>query len=471
MLTKLIVCEKVDGLGIAATNHNNSTHNSSGRTFSSPRSTELVKSKVVLNVPEYFGRILRGKVRLGCMSKTGVVALIILLLILVSITIKYRTTHKSNVEKLSQRDAYNKTIGYAFDDNAKQVYNQALTLEQEYMQGVTPENRNEAANNALMLARIRQYHIAPNETDPRRRREILRQAAQDYTHAIQRIRDDPNAAIPGLADQNLNPEQILDQAQDYFHAMQLQEMEWQVEAIRDDVRQIRAQDPNYLVMGMAIANNAQNVHDSAVVNHTRSIAGALPAVNHTNISEIRAAIDSYRFDRPEDYANAVKTFEVMSKGNAVETLNTDERRVLEQTYQRIKAPENANNRDALTNSFMAALANSVEEGHMVCTMGRCSRVLNSLARVDANPVFSAPAVTMDMMRAESLTKASHILQRELQTAPETVRNDYNNDRRTDAVMELEQNVRDKITTDIRQAYVGQDTNLIERVIADAHAGI
>lgn len=404
------------------------------------------------------------------MSKTGIIALIIFLLILISFTIRYRANHKSNVEKLSTREAYDKTVGYAFDDNAKRVYNDALALEQQYMQGVTPDNRGEAANNALMLARIRQYHIAPNETNPQRRREILRQAAQDYTNAVQRIRDDPNAAIPGLTD-NLNPEQILDQAQDYFHAMQLQEMEWQVEAIRDDVRQIRAQDPNYLA-GMAIPNNAQNVHDSAVVNHTRGIAQALPTVNNNNlINEIQTAIQGYKFDRVEDYENAMRTYETMRVGNAVETLNTDERRVLEQTYQRIKAPENANNRAALTNAFMAALATSVEDGHMVCTMGRCSRVLNSLARVDANPVFSTPAVTMDMMRSETLNKAGHIVQRELAAIPEEIRNDYNNGNRTDAVIELEQIIRDKITTDTKQAYANQDPALVDRVIADAHAGV
>jgi hypothetical protein len=404
------------------------------------------------------------------MSKTSIIALIILLIILISFTIRYRAYSKSNVEKLTKRQAYDKTIGYAFDDNAKQAYQQALAMEQEYRQGVDPQNKNEAANNALMLARIRQYHIAPNERDPARRREVLRQAAEDYTRAIQRIRDDPNAAIPN--DNNLNPEQILDQAQDYFHAMQLQEMEYQVEAIRDDVRQIRAQDPNYLVMGIGIQNNAQNVHDSAVVNHTRGIAQALPAVTAPNLlNEIQNAITGYQFDNVRDYENAMQTFNTMRAGNRVESLSTDERRVLEQTYQRIKAPENAGNKQALTNAFMTALSTSVEDGHMVCTMGRCSRVLNSLARVDANPVFSQPAVTMDMMRAETLTKAGHIRDRELANAPESIRNDYNNNNRTDAVMEFEQNVRDKIAEDTKQAYAGQDQNLVERVIADAQAGI
>lgn len=395
------------------------------------------------------------------MKTLNILAIVIVLIICIQIAIYWRR------ESLTVEQNYRKTVGYAFDRHAKAALAGALARERTYTPG---RNTAEAANNALMLARLRQYHVAPNETDPVRRQQALQLAATDYYNAVDRVRQDPYAAIAN--DMGLPaPETILDQAQDYFAAMRLQEYEWQVEQARNQVRDARANMPNFFAP-IAVVGDTQNVHDSAVVAHTRNLYQKLGTVVPSQPPDnIRQAIDSHPFESEQRRFDALTTYNKMMSGDLVTGLGGSEREILTRTFNRVMAPENAKNKTSLMNAFMDSLADSVEHGHLVCTTGRCTRVLNSLNVLDANPEIAKPPITMEMLRSEVLTKSGRILERELANAPEAVRAGYNQGADTPEVQEFEQRVRDQIADDVHKNYPDQPSELVNRVIQDAQAGV
>lgn len=118
-----------------------------------------------------------------------------------------------------------------------------------------------------------------------------------------------------------------------------------------------------------VRNDSQNVHDTGVVQ---------------SIRKINETLEKYRSKNPE---NEIKEFMLYvnkstKKSNVLRVLERfeeDEKNTFSSVWNYIR---NKSNRNDFINVLIDNLDSGVEYGHVVCAMGRKSRIINSLAGMD-----------------------------------------------------------------------------------------
>lgn len=252
-----------------------------------------------------------------------------------------------------------------------------------------------------------------------------------------------------------------------------------------------------------IRNDPQNVHESQVNKDMARIYQNIisrnrvenelmaPAISGTqregdaqkNISAVRDYAKTFKFENPKGKDRALKTIEVMSRGNWISSLNARESEVLSNVWQRTGSAENEQNRASLRGALMNSLADCIEDGYngneyQVCISGRVGRVLGSMTLLDADENISEPIKTAEILRNEVFSKSYKIIQDALKETDEETARGYNGALESPApevetkVRVFEDQLRTRIENTLRADYGDKvEQKVLENLIEDAKAGV
>jgi hypothetical protein len=357
----------------------------------------------------------------------------------------------------SPENMYSKTIGHVNDGAAKIALSKSLKAEDahianEQVLGALDVSANDAAMNAFIIAELYRFNIAPNLSGAKQEK-ALDSANMYYARSLRRVIQNANAVVDFNGNQNRQtPEGIIDRIAGF------NDFNWtDVEIARNEVRTARQNQATTVgtittqinpkikrdrKLGRAkyyeakkIRNDPQNVHDTNVIGvnknkfdtilrrnanitHRGSRDEIISAINASSMSDIKKQ-------------NAMTILNSMSASNNITSLgDVSEEKVVLEVWKRINSPDNQERRSDLINSLCESLASGMEKNYdgdyaKVCTIGKVSRVLDSLTLMDSSPEISEPVKTTEMIRNEIFGKAHHILQENLKNAPKAVSDAYN----------------------------------------------
>jgi hypothetical protein len=250
-----------------------------------------------------------------------------------------------------------------------------------------------------------------------------------------------------------------------------------------------------------IRNDPQNVHESQV---NKDMARIYQSILHRNqveddllgngsikdgaeiaqnITALRDYARSHKFENPKGKERAMKTIDVMSKGNWITSLNARESEILSNVWKRTGSAENEQNRVSLRGSLMNSLADCIEDGYnnaeyQVCISGRVGRVLGSMTLLDADERISEPIKTAEILRNEIFSKSYKIIQDALKETDDETARGYNGALDSPApevetkVRVFEDQLRERIENTLRTEYEDKvDKKVLENLIQDAKAGV
>ena len=387
-------------------------------------------------------------------------------------------------------ELYTGIVGYTNDSLSKLIIDKTLKKEKMYEVnenngGISANKYNDAVNNIFTLGQVLRYN-----TDNEREDEVQR----FYNRTLQRVLRQPR-----LVD---NPEYIVNRIEDYL--VPTEEEYYFIHDTLNNARLERAVDRaaggateivpkqnvlEYYYETTQVPNDPQNVHETNVVYGLKSIYDNIVEKNGgkvtADIGEIEKKINDLQSKNKisaQQATRAKKTLETMRNKNYVSSLGTDESAVLQNVWNRVHSRENAANVQNLELSFVNSLAECQEpdwqgNDQQVCTVGRVSRVINSLSQMDADEDISAPVVTTEVLRNEIFSKTYAIIQEELKSADVDVARKYNGlpgdyapeiDAR---VEEFEENLKLKITNTIQSEYSDAKPETLRTIIQEALAGV
>ena len=133
----------------------------------------------------------------------------------------------------------------------------------------------------------------------------------------------------------------------------------------------------------------QSGHDSAAVNMTAESVAAVTrdtnaddapsAMQH--LVDIRAAIP-HKLSTDKQDAATLTLDRIETSNTHIDRYGKTEVEILAATWARSLIPENATNRDNIQEAILLALADSVQDGIVVCAMGRATNLISSLGGID-----------------------------------------------------------------------------------------
>jgi hypothetical protein len=378
---------------------------------------------------------------------------------------------------------YEKTIGHEFDDTAKLALQKAQKKEDMYYYNETANrmSRNKIADatvNSFVLANLLNYNA--NDRD---------KAENYYNTTLRRITENPAQMV------NTNVDFIIDRTQDFYDDYALQTLDpiivnqiyRNINTARNNVRNAKvantANSGDHYYQTQPLLNDPQNVHDSYVNENMRKIytniitQNTLESPIATSIAEIKEAVKKYPFSNKKMKTHALQIVDRMAAGNAISSLQTNERDLLLNIWNRIHSADNSESRDSLKLAFMNALADGMEKSsngdyHEICTSGRCSKMLGALTILDAHPEISRPMQTKQMLRNEIFAKTYQIIQNQLAQAPRDIAESYNGTSNSVDLTDFYISLKNDIDAAIRADYM----NLVKKedldeIIKDAQAGV
>jgi hypothetical protein len=207
------------------------------------------------------------------------------------------------------------------------------------------------------------------------------------------------------------------------------------EAIADAETPIDSVD-KYFTSSIKYTDNAQNVHDSGINEDLRKTLARIRMYETTRADPATAIEDAKKYilnkyvnndtgstDTSCNNAKAQRALSVINErivqGGSISTFNDTEDAIFASVWNRTKHFSNANNGDKLRDAVIDALADSHENGSIVCINGRTSRILNSLTTLDNDAIISASAMTKEAYRNQIFSEARDIITREIESASES----------------------------------------------------
>lgn len=174
----------------------------------------------------------------------------------------------------------------------------------------------------------------------------------------------------------------------------------------------------YLRASQVIADDRQNVHDSAA---NADMRATLNAIGPGGIAPARAIEEArkmltdagWQAANPDiDAAAALRSLDMISSALPIGTFNSTEDRIFASVWSRAHHPDNITTADNIRTSIAHALADMNEGGGLVCINGRCGRLIGSLAAVDNDPRVGAIG-TFDTYKAKIITESGKIMDNKL----------------------------------------------------------
>jgi hypothetical protein len=294
------------------------------------------------------------------------------------------------------------------------------------------ELQNPNPEDHFQRGRLRQLNMLEN-TQPRGR--DLHAIVRDYTAAV--ANDQPN------------PEFVLHQVGDFYYNFDDTEDDPETQRLLfglgvtlnnhgPQIRQtttaaraaVAAQEPTqaaavsrYLDLATHYTDDQQNVHDTKVNKDLNAILRRIKT-NDTHCTDNTDATlnDIRKFIRTEYTGSkdrAMRAVDAMcSNPTPILTFGETESNILALTWLRAQHRRNAENSYDIQTAVCNALEDSVEGGNVVCSNGRCGRVLNSLALIDFDPTLTG-AMTYEAYRNKIFQETKEIFEREMTIAEQS----------------------------------------------------
>lgn len=222
----------------------------------------------------------------------------------------------------------------------------------------------------------------------------------------------------------------------------------------------------------------QSVHDSSI---SQSMRDSFHNIKNYNAAEY-GPLSHSAVDR--SMKNLKETFNTLSGGNTQsgggyrKVLQTSsaglkvhdvgtESEVIVEIWRRINSADNAQNKNDMQQSLYESMNDCVENGSLVCTQGRVTRMLQSMAHMDNDSTIGVMKST-ESIRNEAYKNAASILNRNIEVLSEKNQKLYNSNKRNNTITTMETVSKQEITkmidglTDLND---NQRRNLIEECVA------
>ena len=172
----------------------------------------------------------------------------------------------------------------------------------------------------------------------------------------------------------------------------------------------------YVDLNTSNTNDSQNVHDSAVNEQLRKTFKRLTETTP------KAAVERAKQDVKSiqdhisaklsgaDRAKGMKSLSHLLEGTYNNTMNTSEKDILDLVWARSLLPENAANREVIRDAVADSLKDMAGTGGgLVCSNGRCARLLESLVLTDHDDSIVKGVMTAEQIRNEAMKQSNDIL--------------------------------------------------------------
>ena len=175
-------------------------------------------------------------------------------------------------------------------------------------------------------------------------------------------------------------------------------------------------------------SDSQNVHDLGddVKAHVKFIFSENS--KNKDIQKPFASINEYIRANLEQ-GDKVKCNRVMKtigeKNIHMSKIGKKEIAILENIWKRVHLPVNRSNHDQLKNAFFDNMKDCIENGSVVCSTGRTSKMLSTFSKLDVQVPNLGSFRSKQMMRNEIYKRSSDILQNKLNTMSKELQDMYN----------------------------------------------
>ncbi len=202
-----------------------------------------------------------------------------------------------------------------------------------------------------------------------------------------------------------------------------------------------------------IRNDAQNVHDHAMLNAAKSNL-SLGEGSSDGAADFRTCAERLRPTLAEEGRRVLDSLSATPHTR----FDRSEQEVLVNVWQRIHAPENEERREDMLRVLKENLESGVESGYVVCSTGKIMRLLSTLEVLDPKAEIMRPEWAI---KEEIGGKVGAVLQRKLSEADETTRSAYMSAEPTAKEEELAEGLRQRVRREVEQSCTGDYKGVIE----------
>ncbi len=197
--------------------------------------------------------------------------------------------------------------------------------------------------------------------------------------------------------------------------------------------------------------DAQSVHDSTVSSNLQEHFDKIKMYNVEEYGELttdkaNAAINdltNYLQSQP-DHDKAMKVIERSKEGLKVMNLDSTEYAILIELWRRINSQSNVKNADELKKSLHESMSNCTENGHLVCTQGRTSRMIQSISHLDLGDPTLGLVRTDQAVRNQIYADSNRILTKHINSLSKENKDKYNKSETNSVIEKMENNARNEI---------------------------
>lgn len=172
----------------------------------------------------------------------------------------------------------------------------------------------------------------------------------------------------------------------------------------------------YVKSNINYTSDTQNVHDSAVNEQLRSTWKKLQQTTPPNINKnaVFTEVQQYIHANAEDdekKKRALRALEELKNAKYNATVGTTENDLLTTVWSRAEVPINYKNKKLIKDAVVDSLVDmSLDGAGVVCSNGRCARLMESLVHTDADEAAISGAMTVEQIRNDAFKRSNEILQ-------------------------------------------------------------
>lgn len=385
----------------------------------------------------------------------------------------------------SPLDLYSKTTGHDKDSVVDMIIDKGIKLEEMHTRNeaekpLSGKNLAESIQVSSVLGDVYRYNVKSKD-----------KARIYYNKMLKRLNKTPQSFIQNTEN---NPETLVNSVEDFYIKNRFKSGV-DFRELRDKIRLSRIIQANFdankkkfkpakhdiekkYFEPKKVRSDPQNVHDSELTSELEKKYFEIKNLNsqqEVSAPDLKSELNALK---PSDKKRALNVIDFIIKSDgSVSNLNHEkEIAVLDTIWKRIYSEDNKKNRDSLKTAFFNSLLDCQEKNYSgkdvnVCSSGRVSRVINSLTLLDSNPNVSKPLKTQEILRNEVFSKAHKILENSLESTSSNFKKEYNSGQESQAVLEFEEKVKNKIAETITQDYPDSNPKVLDELIKDAQAGI
>jgi len=144
--------------------------------------------------------------------------------------------------------------------------------------------------------------------------------------------------------------------------------------------------------------DSQNVHDHSVVKTVHKNLESLPVTAPNSVEHVRDCVLNLADLHPDDKIKALMTLDDLDDKNIHSTFGVTEVEALDRTWAKIQGTSDSKTRTNLEEMLGRQLASAVENGHVVCSTGKISRIVDTFQ-----------GITEDMKTTKTMSAVSEEL--------------------------------------------------------------